>query len=119
REQHMSELEIAHIEIRIVGSGTFGFSMKPEYNLRDFRDESDIDVLIVNSSLFDQLWIALLTAAYPREPLAHRIGGWLEHRRSDLYTGWIVPHNIQLDIRIVGARAKQILDLKTIWSKAD
>lgn len=114
----VSDLGIAPHDIRIVGSGRFGFSMKPEYNLRRFRDESDIDVLIVNASLFDQLWIALLTAAYPREPLAHRIGGWLENRRNDLYTGWITPHSIHIDIRIVGAKAKPILDLRAQWFNA-
>lgn len=118
RDGLVSDLGITRTNIRVVGSGRFGFSMKPEYNLRGFRDESDIDVLIVDASLFDQLWISLLTAAYPREPLVHRIGGWLENRRNDLYTGWITPHNIHLDIRIVGAKAKPILDLKTRWFNA-
>ena len=118
RDGLVSDLGITRTDVRIVGSGRLGFSMKPEYQLRGFRDESDIDVLIVNSPLFDQLWVTLLTAAYPREPLAHRIGGWLDNRRKDLYTGWITPHNIKLDITIVGPKAKPILDLRTQWFNA-
>jgi hypothetical protein len=118
RDGLVSDLGIAREDIRIVGSGRFGFSMKPEYNLRLFRDESDIDVLIVNAALFDQLWVALLTAAYPRTPLTYRLGGWLERRRNDLYTGWISPRDIQIDIRIVGAKAKPILLLRTLWFNA-
>jgi hypothetical protein len=117
RDGLISDLGIGRADIRVVGSGRFGFSMKPEYNLRRFRDESDIDVLIVNASLFDQLWVALLTAAYPREPLAHRIGGWLENRRNDLYAGWITPSSINLDITIV-PKAKLILDLRARWFNA-
>jgi hypothetical protein len=117
RDGLISDLGIGRDDIRVVGSGRFGFSMKPEYNLRRFRDESDIDVLIVNASLFDQLWVALLTAAYPREPLAHRIGGWLENRRNDLYAGWITPSSINLDITIV-PKAKLILDLRARWFNA-
>ena len=117
RDGLISDLGIGRDDIRVVGSGRFGFSMKPEYNLRRFRDESDIDVLIVNASLFDQLWVELLTAAYPREPLAHRIGGWLENRRNDLYTGWITPGSINLDITIV-PKAKPILDLRARWFNA-
>jgi hypothetical protein len=117
RDGLISDLGIGRADIRVVGSGRFGFSLKPEYNLRRFRDESDIDVLIVNASLFDQLWVALLTAAYPREPLAHRIGGWLENRRNDLYAGWITPSSINLDITIV-PKAKLILDLRARWFNA-
>jgi hypothetical protein len=117
RDGLISDLGIGRADIRVVGSGRFGFSLKPEYNLRRFRDKSDIDVLIVNASLFDQLWVALLTAAYPREPLAHRIGGWLENRRNDLYAGWITPSSINLDITIV-PKAKLILDLRARWFNA-
>jgi hypothetical protein len=117
RDGLISDLGIGRADIRVVGSGRFGFSLKPEYNLRRFRDESDIDVLIVNASLFDHLWVALLTAAYPREPLAHRIGGWLENRRNDLYAGWITPSSIKLDITIV-PKAKLILDLRARWFNA-
>lgn len=118
RHRLVSDLGVTPNDIRIVGSGRFGFSMKPKYELRSFRDESDIDVLIVNAELFDQLWITLLRAAYPRKELAYRLGGWLQRRREDLYTGWITPRDIQIDIKIVGIKAKAILEIRTRWFNA-
>jgi len=115
RDELVSRLSVSRADIRVVGSGRFGFSMKPGHNLRSFRDTSDIDVIIVNSDLFDQLWLALLHAAYPRPPVTERIGGWLERRRNELYTGWLSPLEIKLDITIFGGKAKPVLDFNTRW----
>jgi hypothetical protein len=65
-------LGVSARDIRIVGSARFGFSLKPGQNFRGFRDTSDVDVVIVNADLFDQLWISLLAAAYPRPPASER-----------------------------------------------
>jgi hypothetical protein len=59
---------LAEADIRVVGSARHGFSMRPRNHLRAFTDESDIDVVVVNETLFDWLWIALLIAAYPDCP---------------------------------------------------
>jgi len=92
--------------------------MKPRNNLARFTDKSDIDVVVVNSDLFDDLWLSLLRAAYPRPPFTDKLGGWLKKRRNEIYTGWITPPEIHLDMRIFGARARQVLDLKTRWFNA-
>jgi hypothetical protein len=118
RDELVGRLGVSRNEIRIVGSGRFGFSMKPGLNLRDFRDTSDIDVAVVNAALFDQLWLLILDAAYPRPPITSRIGGWLETRRNELYTGWLTPLEIRLDIKIVGARAKPVLEFNARWFDA-
>lgn len=105
-------------DIRVVGSGRFGFSTQPGSNLRSFRDTSDIDVIIVNNGLFDQLWLALLNAAYPRPPITDRFGGWLRARRNEVYTGWLTPVEIHLDAKIVGTRAQPVLEFRTRWFNA-
>jgi hypothetical protein len=105
-------------DIRIVGSARFGFSLKPGQNFRDFRDTSDVDVVIVNADLFDELWVSLLAAAYPRPPASHRLGGWLQKRRNEVYTGWITPHEIRLDRSIFGQRATPVLDFRSRWFNA-
>src|ERR1700719_1776528 len=97
RDELVSGLAISRPDIRVVGSARFGFSTKPGRNLRDFSDNSDIDVVIVNPSLFDQLWLALLDAAYPRPPIAQKLGGWLQTRRNEVYTGWLTPMESRLD----------------------
>lgn len=118
RDELVSHLSISRADIRVVGSGRFGFSLKPGHNLRSFRDTSDIDVVIVNPGLFDQLWLALLAAAYPRPPITSKLGGWLGRRQNELYTGWLTPLGIKLDIRIFGSKAKAVLDFNSRWFTA-
>jgi hypothetical protein len=48
---------LTEADIRIVGSARLGFSLRPRNHLREFREESDIDVAVVNATLFDWLWM--------------------------------------------------------------
>lgn len=102
-------------DMTIVGSGRLGFSLKPDNNLRAFREKSDVDVVVVNADLFDQLWYELLRAAYPRQPWIDKVGGWLRARQKEVYTGWLTPLDVQLDRRILGARAQPVLDFNLRW----
>jgi hypothetical protein len=115
RDELGRPLGVPRADITVVGSGRFGFSTKPDANLRAFSERSDVDVIIVNAPLFDVLWISLLKAAYPRPPFTERLGGWLRERRNELYTGWVTPLGIHLSPRIFGARARPVLDFKTLW----
>jgi hypothetical protein len=74
-----------------------------------------VDVIVINSELFDFIWLALLDAAYPRPPATNLVSGWLQKRREDLYTGWITPLEIRLDRRIFGAKAEPILSFNSRW----
>jgi hypothetical protein len=105
-------------DIRVVGSGRLGFSLKPGHNLRRFRDTSDVDVAVVNPDLFDRLWLLLLSAVYPRPPESDQFGGWLQERRNEVYTGWIAPRGIRLNKTIFGSRASNVLEFKTRWFNA-
>lgn len=120
RDELVSGLGVGRGDIRIVGSGRLGFSMKPGLALRAFRDRSDIDVAIISPVLFDQLWVAMLEAAYPRAPATSVVGfgGWLENRRNELYTGWLTPLAIRLSARIFGPKAKPVLDFNAKWFNA-
>lgn len=118
RNELVSQLTVSRADIRVVGSGRFGFSMKPGYNLKGFGDRSDIDVIIVNANLFDELWLALLEAAYPRSPITEQIRGWLHKRRVELYTGWLTPMGIKLDRKIVGDKALPVLQFNARWFNA-
>jgi hypothetical protein len=118
RDELVSELDVSRADIRVVGSGRFGFSMKPWQNFKRFADTSDIDVVIVNAILFDQLWLALLEAAYPRPPITEQFGGWLKKRRAELYTGWLTPLEIKLDRKIFGVKAEPVLNFNTRWFNA-
>ena len=118
RDEFVHRIGVARDDIRVIGSGRFGFSMKPGNNLRSFADTSDVDVVVVSSDFFDRAWLALLEAAYPRDITSHLLGGWLQKGRNELYTGWLTPMAIKLDIRIFGVKAKPILTLKGQWFEA-
>src|SRR6266496_2924573 len=115
RDELAIRLGVSRNDIRVIGSGRFGYSMKPWNNLARFTDKSDIDVLIVNANLFDHLWLSLLRAAYPRPPMAQKLSGWLRDRRNEVYTGWITPLDIRLNINMFGAKAKPVLDIRALW----
>jgi len=115
RDLLVSSFNVVRTDIRVVGSGRFGFSLKPGQNLKSFDETSDIDVIVVNAVLFDELWLALLSAAYPRPPFTTYLGGWLGRRRSEVYTGWLTPLEIKLDAKIVGKKAKPVLDFNFRW----
>ena len=43
-------------EIMIVGSGKLGFSIKKKRRFQSFRPDSDYDIAIISSDLFDYFW---------------------------------------------------------------
>ncbi|MGW1452208.1 hypothetical protein ACWCO3_28615 [Micromonospora sp. NPDC002411] len=43
-------------DVYIVGSAKLGFSIKPGSRYRGFNDESDVDLAIVSTSLYERLW---------------------------------------------------------------
>jgi len=116
----VAQLGVAQQEIRVVGSARFGFSTAPGNNLRAFDDGSDIDLIVVNADLFDQLWIALLVAAYPRRPITQTrsVGDFLQERRRELYTGWLTPLAVKLDLAIFGAKARPVYEFNVRWFNA-
>lgn len=109
---------LAAPDIRIVGSARFGFSMKPRNHLRAFTEDSDIDVVVVSDALFDQLWVALLTAAYPRLAATREIGKWDMPGRQELFAGWLTPTAIHMDWKIIGQRGVPLFQFKQRWFSA-
>ena len=73
-------------EVLVVGSAKLGFSIAPDKLYRPFCDESDIDVVIVSSRLFDEIWEAAFS---------YSLGGgdWpaSEAFIECLFQGWIRP----------------------------
>lgn len=115
RNEVSGELGVPAANVRIVGSARLGFSLKPGTNLRNYGDKSDVDVIVINANLFDYVWLSLLEAAYPRPPTTSLVGGWLQERRDEVYTGWINPLQIRLDRRIFGAKAEPVLSFNSRW----
>ncbi len=48
--------EIEFSDVVVVGSGKLGFSIKPTRRYGLFNDDSDIDVAVVSTHLFERIW---------------------------------------------------------------
>lgn len=68
RDYSAFRLEISQLlgvhsaDICLVGSGQLGFSLNPNHLLREFRTESDLDLVVVSSEIFDTTWRQLVSA---------------------------------------------------------
>lgn len=113
RNDLSNALQVEAGDIRIIGSGLFGFSLAPGNNFRSFRDQSDVDVAIVNTARFDYIWKELLSAAYPRPPV--HCGGLMRERQKSVYTGWISPDQIGFDRNVIGPNTTRALNFKSTW----
>lgn len=73
-------------EVFVVGSAKLGFSVAPNNRYREFCDESDIDIAMVSSMLFEQFW---------QEVFDYKYEGpyWPEYKQfiRYLFQGWIRP----------------------------
>lgn len=118
---HLGErLAVSSTSVTVIGSARIGFSLSPDNFSRQFSDESDIDVLIVDERLFDNVWKTLLKWHYPR-----RISGldgvdkqWAANRRKDLYWGWFVPDKIRFEGLSLPDVLRPLRDLSTSWFDA-
>lgn len=76
-------------EVFIVGSAKLGFSIVPSKRFRPFCDCSDIDLVLVSSSLFDNVWKEVFL-------YSKNVGYW-EKKDSFtqyLFKGWIRPDKL-------------------------
>lgn len=56
RELISKQFNVDFVDVVIVGSSNLGFSIKPSKRYVGFGDDSDIDVAIVSSTLFENVW---------------------------------------------------------------
>lgn len=118
--QHLCPtLKVPETNVVVVGSAKIGFSLSPHNFPRQFSDESDIDVIIVDESLFDEVWKTMLKCNYPRR---YRLNGtdlnWTRRRMNDLYWGWFVPDKIRYDGLSFPSVLKPLRDISTNWFNA-
>jgi len=55
-----TSLGVHPADVALVGSGRLGFSLNPQHLLSRFSGTSDLDVVVVSSSVFDGAWTDLL-----------------------------------------------------------
>jgi hypothetical protein len=81
-----TNFEIEYNDVVVVGSARLGFSIKPSRRFESFGEESDVDVAVVSTHLFERVW---------KEVYAYDKSGayWPEKSsfRKYLSRGWIRP----------------------------
>lgn len=90
-------LQIPQGDICVVGSARVGFSLSPNKFGEQFNQFSDIDVLVVSTSIFDESWLDMLSyrrkgKAVLRSSTKRRLK---DHREKHfVYKGWIYPDSV-------------------------
>lgn len=89
------EFNRATLDCAFVGSANLGFSItekgdKPRY--RPFSSDSDVDIAVIDSSLFDQVWEEMFLRFIVEQP-------WRTFQEFQKYffRGWIRPDKIPFD----------------------
>lgn len=59
-EEISTNLEVDKNGIRMIGSGSLGFSLNPDHLLTPFSRESDLDVVVISYEIFYKSWIDIL-----------------------------------------------------------
>ncbi len=79
-------------DVYVVGSSKLGFSVAPKKRYRHFTDTSDIDVVVVSSTLFDSFWKKV-------HYYAEHGGYWEQFTQFKhyLFHGWIRPDKLPPD----------------------
>ena len=120
RNHLCNDLEISGESTIVIGSAKIGFSLSPDTVFRQFSEESDIDVLVVDERIFDNIWNIVLRWHYPRRirGLGGMDGSWGRRRRRDLYWGWFVPDKIKYEGLSFPEVLKPLRDISTSWFNA-
>ena len=92
-----SGLQVSQNDICVVGSARIGFSLSPHKFGEPFGRYSDIDIIVVSSSLFDASWVDILTNRHARWSSLRNItrNNLIDHKdKHFIYNGWIYPLNV-------------------------
>ena len=86
REKVATHFSLHPNEVLLVGSGKLGFSIAPTKRYQAFNDSSDIDIVLISSSLFDNIWMQVFN--YKSD-----VGYWENEQKFKeyLFKGWIRP----------------------------
>ena len=94
-KEALSKLFNVHVkEIEIVGSAKLGVSLSSGRHGKPFDQESDIDLVIVSSELFDQAWHELLEFDFRYHQLTYKDRAFLDESYRTIHRGFISPDRL-------------------------
>lgn len=120
RKHLCDELSLNLADITVVGSAKIGFSLSPYNFPRSFTSTSDIDVVVVDSNLFDEVWFTMLRWHYPRrtDRLPETDWTWKIERANELYWGWFLPDRIRFSGLSFPGVLAPLRDISVRWFNA-
>ena len=106
--------------ILVVGSAKIGFSLSPDTFPRGFSRRSDIDVVAIDKTAFDLVWMTILKWHYPRRyPGLEMVDRtWVRERKKDIYWGFLAPDRIRYTGLSLPETLKPLRNLSTKWFNA-
>ncbi|MBD2767516.1 hypothetical protein IC235_06385 [Hymenobacter sp. BT664] len=99
REKVANHFQVDFSKVFLVGSAKLGFSIKPKRRFLPFRDESDIDIVIISQDLYERIWQELYSF--------ERNGGYWEQSHSFKeyhFKGWMRPDKLPLETSFIRTR---------------
>jgi hypothetical protein len=117
-EHLTSNLPIQKHEVIIVGSAKLGFSLNPDGYFNPFTKASDIDIIVVNTELFDRIWMICLDWHYLSrygERMSRPSEDWAAERKKEVYWGWFKPDQIKFPEIAFGSALRELRDIKHQW----
>jgi hypothetical protein len=112
-----TSLRLNPAAITIVGSAKLGFSMDPEAFGTPFREESDVDVVVVDPDRFDRIWYALIAWEYGLAPQKGYKQQWLKRRHEDVFWGWFFGESLHSG-GFHGEALRAVRDISYEWFEA-
>lgn len=89
KEEVCEQFDIEFNDVLVVGSGKLGFSIKPQRRYGNFNNESDIDLAVVSTVLFQKIW---------KEAYLYQKSGAYWPKSEDFFrylsVGWIRPDKL-------------------------
>jgi hypothetical protein len=103
RREMAAKLQIHEDQVRLIGSAKLGFSLNRDHLLQRFRRESDLDLVVVDSDLFDGSVLELRQRARELGMASQDERRRLRRSRDNIFNGYLRPDQLPLSTSLMRA----------------
>jgi hypothetical protein len=100
RDELALRLGVGCETISLIGSARLGFSLNKARLLTPFSDQSDIDIVIVTSEMFDEAWIELLSKQEKFSLAGDDERRRFKSTRDNIFYGYFRPDRFPVDTEL-------------------
>ncbi len=93
-----AQLGVPSAAICVVGSSRLGYSLNPDHPGQVIRDDSDVDIIVADETLFDSVWRMLLLWKHPwhMQYWTPALREWGTRRLEDFLAGHVKVNELVL-----------------------